>query len=142
MRKPSSVLAVTGKAVVLLVVAGSIVILSGQRVANRPYNPRDKASFAPQATVEFVNPGLSFSVVSAKIAGDGTISVDYKVTDGSSTALPLDISGIQTPGVIAPRFLAAYIPKGQEEFASYIVTTATAVSRSEERRVGKECRSR
>jgi OmcA/MtrC family decaheme c-type cytochrome len=128
MRNPSSVLAVTGKAVALLVVAGSIVILSGQRAANKPAISHAVTSSAAQATVEYVNPGLVFSVVSAKIASDGTISVDYKVTDGSTPALPLDINGIQTPGVISPKFLAAYIPKGQEEFASYITTTATAVT--------------
>src|ERR1039458_3539142 len=116
MRKPSSVLAVTGKAVVLLVVAGSIVILSGQRATTKPTKPIAVTSSSAQATVEYVNPGLVFSVVSAKIASDGTISVDYKITDGSS--LPLDINGIQTPGVVSPKFLAAYIPKGQEQFSS------------------------
>ncbi len=42
--------------------------------------------------------------------------------------MPLDTAGIQTPGGISPRFLAAYIPKGQSQFASYIVNTATAVT--------------
>ena len=128
MRNPHSVFAVTGKILGLVVVCGSIVLLSGQKLVTRQLTTHDKASFAPQATVEYVNPGLSFSVVSAKIASDGTISVDYKVTDGSSSALPLDIAGLQTPGVISPKFLAAYIPKGQEQFSSYIVSTATAVT--------------
>jgi OmcA/MtrC family decaheme c-type cytochrome len=79
--------------------------------------------------VQYVNPGLTFSVVSAKIASDGTISVDFKITDTTTpTALPLDIAGIQTPGAVSPHFLAAYIPKGQEEFASYITSVATAVT--------------
>jgi OmcA/MtrC family decaheme c-type cytochrome len=129
MRIPSSVFAVAGKALVLVVVAGSIVMLSGQKIVNRQLTPHDKAFFAPQATVEYVNPGLNFSVVSAKIATDGTISVDFKVTDTTTaTALPLDIAGILTPGVVSPKFLADYIPKGQEEFSSYITTTATAVT--------------
>ena len=127
MRVPSSVFAVTGKALVLLVVAGSIVMVNGQRGPNGPTS-RLLTSSVAKAAVQFVNPGLAFSVVSAKIASDGTISVDYKVTDGSNPPLALDISGIQTPGVVAPRFLAAFIPSGQEEFASYITTTATAVS--------------
>ena len=88
MRIPSSVFAVTGKALVLLVVAGSIVIVSGQRNATKPTNPHDNASLAPQATVEYVNPGLNFSVVSANIASNGTISVDYKITDGAARRFP------------------------------------------------------
>ena len=123
MRFSSSILAVIGKSFALLVVAGSIVMLSGQK--NGPANHLVRAS-AAQATVEYVNPGLSFSVVSAKIASDGTISVDYKITDG--TGLPLDLNGVLTPGAVTTRFLAAYIPAGQEQFASYITTTATAVS--------------
>jgi OmcA/MtrC family decaheme c-type cytochrome len=124
MRIPSTVFAVTGKSLALLVVAGSIVMLSGQK-SSGPGNHLVKSS-AAQAAVEYVNPGLAFSVVSASISSSGTISVDYKITDG--TGLPLDLNGILTPGVVAPKFLAAYIPAGQEEYASYIVTTATAVT--------------
>ena len=124
MRIPSSVFAVTGKALVLLVVAGSIVMLSGQKTPNSHL----ANSSSSQATVEYVNPGLVFTVVSAKIASDGTLSVDYKITDGASTGLPLDINGVLTPGAVSPKFLAAYVPAGQEEFASYITSTATAVS--------------
>jgi OmcA/MtrC family decaheme c-type cytochrome len=125
MRNPSSVFAVTGKSLALLVIAGSIAMVSGQR---RPEGPTSRLVTSPlaQAAVQYVNPGLAFSVVSAKIASDGTITVDYKITDGSS--LPLDLNGILTPGLVSPRFLAAYIPKGQEEYASYITTTATAVT--------------
>jgi OmcA/MtrC family decaheme c-type cytochrome len=126
MRMPSSGIAVGRYALVLGIVAGSTVLLSGARKSQ--FTVHDRAYYAPQAIVEYVNPGLNFSVVSAKIASDGTISVDYKVTDPQG--LPLDISGIQTPGTISPRFLIAYIPKGQTQFASYIVNTVKAVTGS------------
>lgn len=127
MRIPSSVFAVTGKSLALLLVAGSIVMLSGQKNPNGPTNRLVNSPVA-QAAVEYVNPGLVFSVVSAKIGSDGTIAVDYKITDG--TGLPLDLNGILTPGVVAPKFLAAYIPAGQEQYASYITAIATAVTGS------------
>jgi OmcA/MtrC family decaheme c-type cytochrome len=98
--------------------------MSGARKTQ--FTVHDKAYYAPQAIVEYVNPGLVFSVVSATIGSDGTISVDYKVTDPSG--LPLDILGIQTPGTISRSYLIAYIPKGQSQFASYIVNTVSAVS--------------
>ena len=110
----------------LLLVAGSLVMVSGQRSVT--YSPRDRAAFAPAASVQYVNPGLFFSIVSAKIASDGTISVDYKIFDTGATGLPLDIAGVITPGAVSPRYVAAYIPKGQEQYSSYITTTATAVS--------------
>src|ERR1019366_8512542 len=71
-------------------------------------------------------PGLVFSVVSAKIATDGTITVDYKVTDPKGLAL--DTAGIQTPGTISNSFLAAYIPKGQAQYVSYTTRIATAAT--------------
>src|ERR1035441_9415628 len=126
MRNPSSVFAAGRKILGLLLVAGSIVMVSGQRSVN--FSPRDRAAFAPQAAVQYVNPGLFFSIVSAKIATDGTITVDYKIFDTGATGLPLDQAGVLTPGAVSPRFIMAYIPKGQEEYVSYTVTTATAVS--------------
>ncbi|MGD0870475.1 MAG: OmcA/MtrC family decaheme c-type cytochrome [Bryobacteraceae bacterium] len=66
--------------------------------------------------------------MSAKIATDGTISVDYKIFDTGATGLPLDQAGVLTPGAVSPRFIAAYIPKGQEEYVSYNVSTVSAVS--------------
>jgi len=90
------------------------------------FDVHDKAAYAPEAMIQYVSPGLVFSVVSAKIAADGTITVDYKVTD--PTGLALDIAGIQTPGTISRSLLAAYIPKGQAEYVSYSTRVSTAVT--------------
>ena len=51
-------------------------------------------------SVAEVRPGLVFKIVSANIAQDGTISVDYKVSDPKG--LPLDTAGITTPGAVRP----------------------------------------
>ena len=45
------------------------------------FTPRDKAYYADQNTINFVRPGLTMTIVSAKVATDGTLSVDYKLTD-------------------------------------------------------------
>src|SRR5208283_1462562 len=96
--------------------------LSGQGRPTRDIQSRfdvhDLAAYATNATIEYVNPGLVFSVVSANITGAGVISVNYKVTDPAG--LPLDTAGIQTPGTISTTFLVAYIPKGQAQYVSYI----------------------
>src|SRR5947208_5445403 len=127
MRIPTSVFAVKRFALALALIAGSVILVRAARQPHQ-FSISDKAHFAPQALVQYVNPGLVFSVVSAKIDPDGTISVDYKVTDPKG--LPLDITGIQTPGTIGPRYLIAYIPKGQSQFASYIVNTVKSVDGS------------
>jgi len=104
--------------------AVSIGALHAQRKS--PFNPHEKAYYADPAQVVYVQPGLTITIVSAKIASDGTISVDYKVTDPNGG--PLDRTGVVTPGAISLSFLAAYIPKGQEQYSSYIVRTVTAAS--------------
>src|ERR1017187_3988397 len=122
MRTPSSVFAVGRYALALVVVAASVLMVSGQNKTT--FDAHDKAAYATQAMIQYVNPGLVFSVVSAKIATDGTITVDYKVTDPKGLAL--DTAGIQTPGTISNSFLAAYIPKGQAQYVSYTTRIATA----------------
>jgi OmcA/MtrC family decaheme c-type cytochrome len=115
MRKAISVRGVTRFSLALLVVAGSIMLSSTPKKGG--FTPRDKAFYADASTVNFVRPGLSIQIVSAKIAADGTISVDYMITDPNNQ--PLDPAGIQTPGAVAVSFLAAYIPKGQTQYVSY-----------------------
>jgi OmcA/MtrC family decaheme c-type cytochrome len=84
---------------------------------HNPYSPREKAYYADAATVQFVQPGLTITVNSAKIAADGTITVVYTLTDPSG--LPLDAAGITTPGVIGLSYIAAVLPNNQDEYTAY-----------------------
>src|SRR5215471_6444412 len=88
------------------------------------FTPRDKAYYASAATVNFVRPGLVIKIVSANITPDGTISVDYKISDPKG--LPLDAAGITTPGAVSVSFCAAFIPKGQTQYYSYTTRTQTS----------------
>jgi OmcA/MtrC family decaheme c-type cytochrome len=121
MRIPSSVFAVVRYALLLGVIAGSVVLLSADKKAN--LSPHSKAYYADPSVIEYVQPGLNFTIVSSNIAADGTVTVDYKVTDPSGS--PLDITGVATPGVISPRYVLAYIGKGKTWFTSYWQSTST-----------------
>ncbi len=88
----------------------------------RFYNSHYKAYFLPDS-VEFVNPGLVFAIQSASIGSDGTITVNFTMAD--PTGLPLDNTGVQTPGTVSASFLAASIPNGQEQYVSYVTRAAT-----------------
>src|SRR5437762_357161 len=102
MRTPSSVLAV-GRYGLALAIATAVSVSSLGATKKTEFTPRDKAYFASPATVSFVRPGLVLKIVSANIATDGTISVDYKVSDPKG--LPLDTAGITTPGTVSVSFL-------------------------------------
>jgi OmcA/MtrC family decaheme c-type cytochrome len=121
-RIPSSLFAVSRCALALVAVTGSVVLMSAPK--KTVFTPRDKAYYASDATVSFVRPGLTLTIVSANIAQDGTISVDYKVTDPKG--VPLDAAGITTPGAVAVSFVAAFIPKGQTQFFSYATRAQTS----------------
>lgn len=125
MRIPQSVFAIGRYALILAILAASIVLLNGD-VNKNVFGVHDLAHYAAPNVIQYIQPGLTFTIVSAKIASDGTISVDYKISDPTGAAL--DKSGVVTPGPVSASFLAAYIPAGQAQFASYITRTATAVT--------------
>ena len=95
----------------------------GRPPINRISERRLMATYLDPATVQFVRPGLTIKVQSASIAGDGTITATYTLSDPSG--LPLDAAGVTTPGTISLSFLAANIPQGQEQYVSYITRSAT-----------------
>ncbi len=89
----------------------------------RPYTPREKAFYAPEAVLSFVRPGLVIKINSAQIAADGTISVTYSVTDPKG--LPLDITGVTTPGAVSLSYVAAVLPNDQTQYSAYTTRQAT-----------------
>src|ERR1035441_3964989 len=73
MRIPSSVFVVGRYTLALAAITASVVLMSAQK--KTAFTPFDKAYYASEATVDFVRPGLTLTIVSAAIAPDGTISV-------------------------------------------------------------------
>ena len=122
MRIPSSVFAVGRYAVGFVAVAGSLLLMSAPKRAG--FTVHDRAYYATPQAVTFVRPGLTISIVSASVASDGTISVDYKLADPKGLAL--DRLGVETPGAVSVSFLAAYIPKGQTQFVDYNTRAQTS----------------
>src|SRR5450432_1346896 len=92
-----------------------ILTLTG--ASKNPYSPHQKAFFADPSAIEFVRPGLVIKVLTAQVAADGTISTTYTVS--VPQGLPLDSLGITTPGPLTIRFIAAFIPKSQEQYVAY-----------------------
>src|SRR5437016_3139474 len=86
------------------------------------YSAAQKA-IADAQTVQFVRPGLTIKILSAKIASDGTITVVYTITDPAG--LPLDNTGVDTPGTVSLSFVAAVLPNNQTQYTSYTTRVAT-----------------
>jgi OmcA/MtrC family decaheme c-type cytochrome len=123
MQVPSSVLRISRIAAVLLLVAGSVALVG---LPKSSYSPHEKAFWADRALVDFVRPGLNITINSAKIDSNGVISVTYTISDPQG--LPLDAAGVTTPGAVSLAFVAAYIPKGQEQYVAYTTASATGAA--------------
>jgi OmcA/MtrC family decaheme c-type cytochrome len=102
----------------------------------RHFSPREKAFYADAQTVEFVNPGLTITVTGATIAANGTITVQYTLTD--PTGLPLDNAGVYTPGTISTSFVAAYIPNSGEQYTAYTTRAASGTVIASETQPGAD----
>jgi OmcA/MtrC family decaheme c-type cytochrome len=122
MRIPSSVFAVGRYVLAFSMVAGSLALISAP--VKHEFTKRDKAYYADPNVVAFVRPGLNITISSYKIASDGTVTVGFKLTDPKG--LPLDLTGVQTPGAVSVSFILAYLPKGEREFFSYTTRTQTS----------------
>jgi len=90
---------------------------------NRDYIPKASASLFNSFTT-----GANIKIISASIAKDGTITTRFAITDSNGNGL--DVTGVQTAGVEALAFVAAYIPNGQSQYVDYITTTDKATTNS------------
>ncbi|MBA3973102.1 MAG: hypothetical protein C0504_02655 [Candidatus Solibacter sp.] len=104
-----------------MMMVGSAVLFSADE---GPFTPRDKAYYADEALVNFVRPGLRFSVVSHEIAADGTVKVRFKITD--PRGLGLDRLGVTTPGNVSTSFVISRIPKASKWHQTYTKRTKTS----------------
>jgi OmcA/MtrC family decaheme c-type cytochrome len=121
MRIPSSKSWAVGIGLLVALLAGSVYLVS----ADGPeFSITEKAAYANAYLVSFVRPGLTFKIVSAQIAADGTISARFTVTDPKGA--PLDRDGVYTPGAVSSSFIAAYIPKGKTQYVAYTTRSSTA----------------
>jgi len=116
----SSIFKVSRILPILLLMAGSVALIGGSKT---PYTPHQRAYYADPEQVYFVRPGLNITINSASISSSGTISVTYTIAD--PMGLPLDRTGVTTPGVVSLSFIAANIPSGQEQYVAYTTRQQT-----------------
>jgi OmcA/MtrC family decaheme c-type cytochrome len=108
---------------VLLILA---VAMSMTGAKKSPYGPHDKASYTSPVMVEFLRPGLNITINSANMAGDGTITAVFSLTDPAG--LTLDNAGVYTPGPISLSYISGYIPNNQTQYVTYNVRTNTGAA--------------
>ncbi len=81
------------RALALLVVSAASLLSSSDQPA---FTRHDKAFYAATSLVNFVRPGLVVKITQGSVAQDGTMQLQFTVTDPQG--LPLDVLGVTTPG--------------------------------------------
>ena len=109
--------AVTRVAVALL---GTFLFITPS-VADRPVKKNKDFNPTAAAQFPFVTTGVALKITKASVAKDGTIVARFTLTDSKGRGL--DVDGIQTPGTVTLRFVAAYIPAGKTQYTAYTTTT-------------------
>lgn len=110
------------RAVLALATAG-VLFLTTASAADRPV--KQNKDYNPAATAfPFVTGGVIAKIKSASIAKDNTISCRFTITDSKGQGL--DINGVQTPGTLTLRFVAAFIPTGETQYKAYTTTVLNA----------------
>jgi OmcA/MtrC family decaheme c-type cytochrome len=105
----------------------ALVVMPTTLSADTPSRYSASAKVVADAqTVQFVRPGLTIKILSAKIASDGTITVVYTITDPAG--LPLDNTGVNTPGTVSLSFVAAVLPTSGAQYTSYTTRIATGAA--------------
>ncbi len=81
------------------------------------YTTKDKEYYLTSDELYFIRPGLELEIIEAVIPADRQLEVTYRLTDPGG--LPLDRSGVMTPGPVSTSFILAYIPEGEEAYLAY-----------------------
>ena len=82
-------------------------------VDNGAYTAKDKEFYLTPEEILFIRPGLVVEILDVVIPADMQLEVTYSIEDISG--LPLDATGVYTPGVVDMRFTLANIPMGEEQ---------------------------
>ncbi len=104
-----------------LTIAGSAILVGNSVAPAR--SVRSKALFLDPEVIDFVRPGLVLQITGASIASNGTITAQFSITDPAG--LPLDRTGVNTPGAVSVSFIAAVLPNGQNDYVNYTGKPAT-----------------
>ena len=112
----------------LMLLLSAVIALAGAGRNRSPYGPHDVASYATPATIDFLRPGLVITVNTASVAADGTITATYTLADPAG--LPLDATGVYTPGPISISLVAAAIPNNGDQYTAWTTRVQTGVAGS------------
>jgi len=105
-------------ATMVLLLGISLSVPAKSDDVKRPgFTEADQAYYLDEELYTFIRPGLVFTLIDFEIPGDNQPLVTFSIKDPGG--LPLDPTGVYTPGPVDLRFMLAYIPTGEENKVNY-----------------------
>ena len=86
-------------------------------VDNGNYTAKDSEFYLTPEQLLFIRPGLVMEITNVVIPADRQTEVTFTLADPAG--LPLDRTGVYTPGPVSTSFIIANIPAGEEAYYSY-----------------------
>lgn len=100
------------------------LIAKTDAVDNGYYTTKDSEFYLTPEQLLFIRPGLVMEILNVEIPADLKTEVTFKLSDPAG--LPLDRTGVYTPGPVSTSFILAYIPEGQTAYMSYTSRVQTS----------------
>ncbi len=88
------------------------------------YTTKDSEFYLTPEQLLFIRPGLVLAIVDVVIPNDRQPEVTFTLTDPAG--LPLDRTGIFTPGPVSTSFVLSYIPAFEEAYVAYTTRVQTS----------------
>ena len=88
-----------------------------EAVGGGSYTTKDSEFYLTPEQLLFIRPGLVLEITDVDIPADRQTEVTFTLTDPAG--LPLDRTGVHTPGPVSTSFIIANIPAGEEAYYSY-----------------------
>ncbi len=87
------------------------------------FTPHDLAYYLDESQINFIRPGLKLRIQAVTVENQRFV-VRFRLTDPRD--LPLDRSGVYTPGAVSTSFIGAYIPKTEQQYRPYVTRSVTS----------------
>ena len=88
-----------------------------EKVDSGNYTTKDSEFYLTPEQLLFIRPGLVMEITNVVIPSDRQTEVTFTLADPAG--LPLDRTGVYTPGPVSTSFIIANIPAGEEAYYSY-----------------------
>ncbi|MDX2427775.1 MAG: hypothetical protein QNK22_03715, partial [Xanthomonadales bacterium] len=109
---------------IVCICSAANVAAKSEAAGGGSYTTKDSEFYLTPEQLLFIRPGLVMEITNVVIPADRQAEVTFTLSDPAG--LPLDRTGVYTPGPVSTSFIIANIPAGEEAYYSYTKRVQTS----------------